>query len=225
MRKGLEPGLLLSSQQRSTREAGERQRWGRLKGPSHRSVSDFTAAVPHQHSTTQARPGEETETQRGDTEDQRQRPHQKPPAQESLPIILPSIAKASVFSPGLVASSASDFRAWQAVMISCICRKLATASTSSTFSELRLSLAVYINSSTCPRPAKDTDSHHRPTSRPGTSSLSSCSARQQDAWICERQSCRPPSPQLLCWQRQATCRFSAQATASEQRHPHRGQRV
>lgn len=105
------------------------------------------------------------------TEGQRQRPHQKPPAQECLPIILPSTAKASVFSPGLVAGSASDFRAWQAVMMSCICRKLATASTSSTFSELRLSLAVYINSSTCPRPAKDTDSHHRPTSRPGASSL------------------------------------------------------
>lgn len=225
MCKGLEPGLLPGSGTQNTGEAGERQGRGRLNGPSERPSSDFTVANPRQHPTMQARPEEETETQRGDTKDQRQSPHRKPPAQESLPIILPSIAKTSVFSPGLVAGSASDFMAWQAVMMSCICRKLATASTSSTFSELRLSLAVYINSSTCPRPAKDTDSHHGPTSRPGTSSLPSCSTRRQDPGICEKQSGRPPSPHLLCWQRRATWGFSAQTTASKQRYTHRRQRV
>lgn len=118
----------------------------------------------------------------------------------SLPRILPSKAEASILSPGLAAGSASDLRAWQAVMMSCICRKLATASTSSTFSELRLSLAVYINSSTCPRPAKDTDSHHGPTSRPGPSSLSSCPTPWQDPGICEKQGGggSPLSPHLPC---------------------------
>lgn len=68
---------------------------------------------------------------------------------------LPSTAEASVFSPVLLVGSASDLSVWQAVIMSCIWRKLATASTSSTFSGLRFSLAVYMNSSTCPRPVKD----------------------------------------------------------------------
>lgn len=67
----------------------------------------------------------------------------------------PSTAEASALSRVVLVDSASDLSVWQAVIISCIWRKLATARTSSTFSGLRFSLAVYMNSSTCPRPVKD----------------------------------------------------------------------
>lgn len=67
----------------------------------------------------------------------------------------PSTAEVSALSPAVLVGSAKDLSVWQAVIISCIWRKLATARTSSTFSGLRFSLAVYMNSSTCPRPAKD----------------------------------------------------------------------
>lgn len=60
-------------------------------------------------------------------------------------------AKSSVIRDG--AGFAIDWYAEQAFTISCICRKLATASTSSTFWGLKLSLAVYINSRTWPKPA------------------------------------------------------------------------
>ena len=56
---------------------------------------------------------------------------------------------------GLSAGTARDLRALQALTISCIWRKPATASTSSTLSGLRLSLAVYMNSKTWPRPARE----------------------------------------------------------------------
>lgn len=56
---------------------------------------------------------------------------------------------------GLSAGTARDLRALQALTISCIWRKPATASTSSTLSGFRLSLAVYMNSKTWPRPARE----------------------------------------------------------------------
>lgn len=59
--------------------------------------------------------------------------------------------KSSVMSEG--AGFAIDWYAEQAFTISCICRKFATASTSSTFCGLKLSLAVYMNSRTWPKPA------------------------------------------------------------------------
>lgn len=55
-------------------------------------------------------------------------------------------AKSSVMRD--TAGVAIDWYAEQAFTISCICRKLATASTSSRFCGLKLSLAVYMNSRT-----------------------------------------------------------------------------
>lgn len=167
-------------------EAGEKRGRGRQRAPTRGLSQAFLRLILT--STPQRRQGQRRKLRpRAVTESQRQSPHQKPPARENLSVLLPSMAKASVLSPGLAAGSVSDLRAWQAVMMSCMCRKLATASTSSTFSELRLSLAVYMNSSTCPRPAKDTDGHHGLASRPGASGLPSCSARQQDPGIGKKQ--------------------------------------
>lgn len=81
--------------------------------------------------------------------------HKKPLFKNGLPMTLPSTPEASVFSPVVLVGSASDLSVWQAVIISCIWRKLATASTSSTLSGLRFSFAVYMNSSTCPRPVQE----------------------------------------------------------------------
>lgn len=94
------------------------------------------------------RPSEETQRQAG-------APSKKLLFRSSQPMSSPSTAEVSALSPGVLVGSARDLSVWQAVIISCIWRKLATARTSSTFSGLRLSLAVYMNSSTCPRPAKD----------------------------------------------------------------------
>lgn len=68
---------------------------------------------------------------------------------------IPISAGGRWLSAGLSAGTARDLRALQALTISCIWRKPATASTSSTLSGFRVSLAVYMNSKTWPRPARE----------------------------------------------------------------------